>query len=171
LSAGPRGRLRRFLFRLPITLHHAGVRGYERILGIDWILVTTRGRRTGQPREVMVDELGHDSATGTVFVAPANGERSEWVRNVRASPEIEFVRRGVRFSARARDASGDEGAEVYVRFFREHPRYARFVAMLGPFEDVSTKPEDEARAYFRTLVVIALEPRLEGTQDASRPRA
>src|SRR5262249_26405392 len=49
-------------YRLPLWLHHAGIRGIERVLGIDWIVLTTRGRRTGAERSVMLDVVGHDPA-------------------------------------------------------------------------------------------------------------
>ena len=58
---------------------------------------------------------------------------------------------------RARDASGVEGVEVFLRFVRAHPRYARLVARLGAFADVTGCGDDEARRALREVVVIALE--------------
>jgi deazaflavin-dependent oxidoreductase (nitroreductase family) len=148
--------MRKWLYRLPLLLRRIGLHGYERVLGIEWIVVTTRGRRTGRPHRVVVDRLGRDEPADTWYVSPANGRRSEWARNALADPRVtvEAGRRTV--AARARDATGAEGAEVFLRFLREHPRYARMVARLGAFADMTRASDEEVRAYGRQVVVIAL---------------
>jgi deazaflavin-dependent oxidoreductase (nitroreductase family) len=149
-------RLRDRLYRLPIGLRALGVRGYERLLGVEWVVVTTRGRRSARPHTVILDVVGRAAGEDTVYVSPANGRRSDWVRNALVHPEVGLEVGGRRLRALARDATGAEGAEVMLRFVREHPRYARLVAALGAFEDVSRRPDDEVRDYLRTVVVIAL---------------
>ena len=61
--------LRRAIFRLPVLLHRVGIRGVERVLGIDWLLLTTTGRRSGRPHVVMLDSVGHDPASAKVQAA------------------------------------------------------------------------------------------------------
>lgn len=148
--------LRRGLYRLPIWLRWLGLSGYERVLGIEWVVLTTRGRKTGRPHAVVLDVIGRNDAASIWYVSPSNGRRSAWVRNVLAHPAATLAVGRRDLAVRARDASGDEGAEVYLRFFREHPRYARLVARLGAFADVSGWSEDEARRHFRGVVVVAL---------------
>jgi deazaflavin-dependent oxidoreductase (nitroreductase family) len=150
--------IRTWLYRIPLFLRRAGVRGYERILGIDWIALTTRGRRSGRLHAVVLDVIGRDATTDTWYVSPANGRRSEWVRNVAADPAVTIEAGRRRVAGRARDATGAEGAEVFFRFVRGHPRYARLVARLVGFADMSNASDEELRAYGRDVIVIALTP-------------
>jgi deazaflavin-dependent oxidoreductase (nitroreductase family) len=143
---------------LPLRLRRAGIGGYERILGIEWIAVTTRGRRSGRPHTVVLDVIDVDATTGTWYVSPANGRRSDWVRNVLVDPRVTVEHGGRRIAALACDASGAEGAEVFLRFVRGHPRYARLVARLGAFADVTRASDEEVRAEGREVVVVALTP-------------
>jgi deazaflavin-dependent oxidoreductase (nitroreductase family) len=149
--------VRRVAFRTPLVLHHMGVRGIERLLGIDWMLLTTTGRKTGRPHEVMVDVVGHDDASGSYYVSPAD-VRSDWVRNVRARPEVDAAVRGRRFHARVEDVTGPEGARVMLRFIREHQRYARIVMwFVGLVADVDAS-DQELDAQLRTAIVFAIRP-------------
>lgn len=148
--------LRDVLYRLPLWLHAVGIRGYERVLGIDWLVLTTRGRRTGRPRTVMVDVIGHDATTDTWYVQPADPERSHWLRNLRAHPIATAEVRGRRFRARAAEVTGEEGAEVVLRFIRAHPLYARLVVWLVGYVDSPDRSDDALRARLRTVPVIAL---------------
>jgi deazaflavin-dependent oxidoreductase (nitroreductase family) len=49
----------------------------------DWLVLTTRGRRTGLPREVL---LPCRRVEDGVIVLSAYGHRSDWIRNLLASP-------------------------------------------------------------------------------------
>jgi hypothetical protein len=59
--------LRRLLFRLPLLLDGRAGRTAQHLLtraiGIDWIAVETRGRRSGRPHTVVLDVVGHDADT------------------------------------------------------------------------------------------------------------
>lgn len=148
--------MRRILFRAPLLLHRLGIRGIERVLGIDWIVVTTRGRRTGRLHTVMLDVVGHDPANDTYYVQPADGRRADWVRNVAAEPEVEVEVRGRRFRAHVTDVTGPEGAEVVLRFIRGHPWYARLIVwFVGYVDDVSV-PDAELRAQLERTPVLAI---------------
>jgi deazaflavin-dependent oxidoreductase (nitroreductase family) len=76
-----------------------------------FLYLTTRGRRTGQPREI---EIWFTVSRGRYYVIAEHGERAHWVRNLRAEPKV-AVRVGTRTRrARARVLDG--------------PRHARAVA-------------------------------------------
>lgn len=154
----PGSRVRRWLFRLPLRLHRLGLRGFERVLGIDWIVLTTRGRRTGRPHEVMLDVVGHDAATGAFYVQPADGRRADWVRNVAADPGVVAEVRGRRFDARVEDVTGPEGAEVVLRFVRAHPWYAAVIVRFVGYVDRLDRPDDELRARLAETPVFAVRP-------------
>ena len=145
------------LHRLPIRLHRLGLRGWERVLGIDSVLLTTTGRRSGAPRTVMVDAIAHDADTDTWYVQPAEA-RAQWLANLRATPKAVVEVRGRRFAARAEEVTGPRGAEVILRFIRGHPRYARLVIAMVGYVDSPDHSDDELRAKLRDVPVMALRP-------------
>jgi deazaflavin-dependent oxidoreductase (nitroreductase family) len=64
----------------------------------DWVLLTTRGRKTGLPREVLLP-CARDGSR--VLVVSTYGRRSAWIRNLEACPEIELTSRGKKVRGRA----------------------------------------------------------------------
>jgi deazaflavin-dependent oxidoreductase (nitroreductase family) len=149
-------RLRRWLFRIPLLLHRAGVRGLERVLGIDWMVLTTTGRRSGRPHVVMLDVVGHHAAGDVYYVQPADGRRADWVRNVAASPLVTAEVGGRRFQARVDDVTGSEGAEVVLHFIRSHPLYARVIVRFVRYVERVDVPDDELRRALATTPVFAI---------------
>lgn len=153
----PPGRLARWFFRVPQWLYRMGLGGCERLVGMHWLLITTKGRRTGLPRPVMVDLLDHDPATGRYYVQPGWGRASDWVKNIEANPIVDIQDGRRRFRARAIDVSGPEGGEHASRFMRKHP-LARLLAkrMLGIEMPAS---EEALRAVLsKDIMVLAFEP-------------
>jgi deazaflavin-dependent oxidoreductase (nitroreductase family) len=72
-------------------------RGYfERAPG--WMLLTTRGRRTGLPREVLLPCVRTPDAIMTVSTY---GTRSDWFRNLRKDPAVRVTGDGRAVRARA----------------------------------------------------------------------
>ncbi|TAK20244.1 MAG: nitroreductase family deazaflavin-dependent oxidoreductase [Chloroflexota bacterium] len=102
----PRGLLRAF-FRAPVVFYRLGLAPW---LGRRYLLLTTRGRRSGRSRTCALAyvERGRDIA-----VLAGWGERSDWYRNAIAEPRV-MVQRGTRrWRAHARAVSnGDELREI-----------------------------------------------------------
>lgn len=68
----------------------AGLRGrFER--SPHWVLLETRGRKSGLPREVM---LPCARTREGVVVISTYGNRAHWLRNLRADPQVRFSARG-----------------------------------------------------------------------------
>lgn len=76
----------RWLLRFPVLLYRARL-GW--ILGERFVHLTVRGRTTGLPREVVLEVLGPDPASGGLFIASAWGKRAQWFRNLEADPRAE----------------------------------------------------------------------------------
>jgi hypothetical protein len=55
----PRGWLK-FFFKIPVIIARIGFAGWERLIGVEWMLLTTVGRKSGKKRFSMVDVLLHD---------------------------------------------------------------------------------------------------------------
>jgi deazaflavin-dependent oxidoreductase (nitroreductase family) len=79
-----------------------------------YLYLTTRGRRTGLPREI---EIWFTRFEGRFYVIAEHSERARWVQNLRADPRA-GVRVGQRrFRARARmvDARKEPGLAREIR--------------------------------------------------------
>jgi deazaflavin-dependent oxidoreductase (nitroreductase family) len=98
-------------------------------LGHDWregsstLLLTTKGRSSGEPRTtpLIYGRSGDDylvvASHGGSPTAPA------WYQNLEESPEVEVQVLGDRFTARARDATPEEKPEMWREMTRHWPAY------------------------------------------------
>jgi deazaflavin-dependent oxidoreductase (nitroreductase family) len=71
-------------------------RYFERAPG--WMLLTTTGRRTGSPREVL---LPWERFADVLFTISTYGRRSDWIRNIQNDPDVQVTCAGWRVRARA----------------------------------------------------------------------
>ncbi len=158
-SPHPPSRLLLWFLRLPIAIYRLGLPGYERLFGQRWIVVTTKGRRTGKPHAVMLDIVGHDPTTRRYYVQPGWGRRSAWVRNIEAHPFIEAQIGRQQFKAKVVDVSGAEGAEQVQRFLKAHPLQSRIVAKFMLGLELEAQSEEELREWImKNLAVFGLDP-------------
>ena len=63
-----------------------------------WVLLKTRGRKTGLPREVL---LPCERAPGFLLVISTYGWRSHWIRNLQHDPAVEVSAAGWTLPGRA----------------------------------------------------------------------
>lgn len=63
-----------------------------------WVLLTTRGRKTGLAREVLLP-CARDG--DRVLVVSTYGRRSAWIRNLEACPDVTLTARGETVAGRA----------------------------------------------------------------------
>lgn len=151
----PRGLLKLF-FKMPLYLHKLGfVWWIEKFTGAQWMLITTIGRKTGKPRQVMVDVMKYNKETDTYYVDAAYGTRADWVRNIKANPIFHAQVGRRKFEARAYELTVEEGEEMLVAFYRRVPRYARAVMSLG---GLKVRDEAELRQMARKLMLLAIKP-------------
>jgi len=117
--------------RLAIRLHRTvyrltGGRVGGRFGRLEQVLLTTTGRTTGEPRTtplavtVVGDRL--------VLIASDGGapRHPGWYRNLVANPDVVVQRGAVRRPMRARTASGDERAELWLAAVANNPGYAAY---------------------------------------------
>jgi len=81
--------------------------------GAKTLLLTTKGRKTGEPRTTpLIYEV---AARGYVIVASNGGapEHPGWYRNLVKEPRVELQVKGDVFSARARTAVSDERQRLW----------------------------------------------------------
>lgn len=149
---GPPTGLRRLAFRTPIALYRAHL-GW--LLGGRFVLLHHRGRKTGRPRQVVLEVVEH-SPDDSYVIAAGFGTKSDWYRNLLAAPEttIQVGRR--RTAVHAATIDQDDGAELMARYASRHPRAGRALCTLMGFE-VDGSPADFAAAG-RLIPFVRLTP-------------
>jgi deazaflavin-dependent oxidoreductase (nitroreductase family) len=151
----PPSPLQKFFFKIPVWFHKLGFGGWERLIGAQWMLITTLGRKSGKPRETMVDVMDCDSATDTYYIEAAYGSRADWVRNIEVHPRFETQVGRRKFFARLAPLSNNEAGELMVKFYRAKPAYTRSVmAMVG----MKFEGEEELRKIASQLILFAVKP-------------
>ncbi len=90
-----------------------GEEGYAWRGGTEILILTTTGRRSGEPRSVPLifgrhgDDLLIVASKGGAPVPPA------WYLNLQADPEVQVQVKGDRFAAHARSATPEEKPELW----------------------------------------------------------
>ena len=89
----------------------------------DFCYLTTTGRSTGCPHEI---EIWYAADGDTIYLLSGGGDRSDWVRNLRANPAVRVRLDDTTHPAVARvvdDPAEDRRARTLV-FDKYQPRYA-----------------------------------------------
>lgn len=147
--------LLKFFFKMPLFMHKIGLGGWERLIGAQWMLITTTGRRSGKRREAMVDVMDYDRSTDTYYIEAAYGARADWYKNIKSNPVFEAQVGRKKFKAHAEELTEKDTGELLVQFFRRKPAYTRSVmAMVG----MKFKDEDELRQIGKNLTLLAVKP-------------
>jgi deazaflavin-dependent oxidoreductase (nitroreductase family) len=108
------------------------VRRYEETdgeVGHDWeggapvLILTTKGRKTGQDRKFALIYQEHNG--DHVIVASKGGAENHpgWYFNLEANPEVKVQVKADKFTARARTAKGDERDELWTKMAKVWPSY------------------------------------------------
>jgi deazaflavin-dependent oxidoreductase (nitroreductase family) len=96
--------------------------------GHDWqgthtLLLTTKGRRSGEPRELALIYGRHGDDYLVVASKGGSDEPPAWFLNIEADPDVEVQVLDDRFKARARTASPEEKRELWPTMTSEWPAY------------------------------------------------
>ncbi len=137
-------------------LHRAVLRASRgrvgtRIGGLPVLLLTTTGRRSGEPRTVALSYLDHGDGHAVVASNAGDDRPPAWWLNLQADPQATVEIRGVRRAMRARRAEGAEHDEVWQAV----------VAANADFAAYRERTE-------RDIPVVVLEPR-DGEPPHPRP--
>jgi deazaflavin-dependent oxidoreductase (nitroreductase family) len=118
LTSRPFTRWHRWIYR------RTGGRGpISRGLGTEILLVTTRGRRTGEPRTVPLGAI-RDGRSWVVVGSNAGKDREPaWAHNLRADGDIQVEHRNQRQPHRAHEAEPAEAARLWPVVVAAYPGY------------------------------------------------
>lgn len=135
-------RLRRLAFQLFWHLHRLAYRLLgARATGDDALVLRTVGRKSGEPRETLLNYLP-DGERYVVIGSNAGADRHPaWWLNLQVRPDAEVEVRGRALRVRAREAEGPQRERLWARVVEWNGSYAEY-----------------ARRTERRIPVVILEP-------------
>lgn len=137
----PRG-THRLLWRAPIWLYRLGL-GF--LFGKRFLLLTHIGRKSGLPRQAVVEIDAYDPQGNSYLIASGFGKKADWYRNIQKTPEVSIQVGNKKMAALAKALTPEESGAAMVQYARQYPLAARrLTKMLGFTVDGS----DEA---YRTI--------------------
>ncbi len=148
----PRG-VARALYRLPIKLFHLHL-GW--LLMGHFLLLSHVGRKSGQPRQTVLEVLLHDRTKDVYYVMAGWGERSDWVKNIEKTPPVQISVGRRHICALATRLPPEEAESRVIAYGRQHPRLIRSLPRLLGYRTDGT--EEDLRALARLGIVVAFEP-------------
>lgn len=145
------------LLRLPVYLYRLGL---GRLLGHRFLMLTHRGRKSGRPRQTVLEVTHYDPRTRESVVVSGWGKRADWYQNIQASPAIEVQTGGERYVPACRVLAPAEAYDVTVGYDRRLPPplrpIARLVLRRFGFDVAGT--EEARRAHAASLLFVAFRP-------------
>jgi deazaflavin-dependent oxidoreductase (nitroreductase family) len=153
-SSAPRG-LARLAFRLPIWLYRLRL-GW--LLGDRLLLLTHIGRKSGRPRQAVIEVVRHDRASDTYIIASGFGVQVDWFRNIQQNPNVVVQSGARRLVAVAERLPLDAAADELHGYAQRHPRTFRTIAkrLIGRELDGSA---ESCRRLAADVPVVALRRR------------
>jgi deazaflavin-dependent oxidoreductase (nitroreductase family) len=106
------------------------------------LLLTTTGRKSGEPRTAPVLYLADADSFVVINTNAGNAKVPAWSLNLRANPEAEVEVKGRRTKVRARLAEGEERADLWRRHCEQYSGWDYYESKLD-----------------REIGVFVLEPR------------
>jgi deazaflavin-dependent oxidoreductase (nitroreductase family) len=94
--------------------------------GTTTLLLTTTGRKSGEPRTTPLIYRQHDDAYTIIASNGGSDEPPLWFRNLEADPNVEVQVLGDRFAARARTASPEEKPAMWRKMTETWPAYDEY---------------------------------------------
>ncbi len=150
-SGGP-GPFFRYLFKVPILFYRLGLGHW---VGPHFLLLTTRGRKTGKTRYTPL-EFDVDQATGAYVVMAGWGGKTDWFRNALAQPQVTIQIGRDTFRVVAESLPDEEVARRLMEIVRRAPR------MRAVFQRWTDQPLDDSLESYtyaaRFFPTLALKP-------------
>jgi deazaflavin-dependent oxidoreductase (nitroreductase family) len=123
--------LREPLFKVANKLHPAiirlsGGRLGGRVVGMPVVVLTTTGRRTGQPRTTPLTAIEHEGRSYVIASKGGDEKHPAWYLNLVAHPEVTVQRGGRTATMTARVLPSDERTAIWPVVTRTYKGYASY---------------------------------------------
>jgi deazaflavin-dependent oxidoreductase (nitroreductase family) len=97
-----------------------------RLDGLDILLLTTQGRKTGRERRVPLPYFRDGSRYVLVASFGGNPTNPAWFTNLLENPNVGMQRGSRRWRAQARVTQDPERSRLWEQITHEHPRYLNY---------------------------------------------
>lgn len=94
--------------------------------GTTTLILTTTGKRSGQPRPTPLIYGRHGDDYLVVASRGGADKHPAWYLNLKANPDVQVQVKGERFAARARTATPEEKPELWKTMLAQWPDYDRY---------------------------------------------
>lgn len=108
------------LFKIPIFFYRIGLP----LFGGFILLLTTTGRKSGQPRQTPL-EYRREAGTGHMVIMAGWGGHTDWRKNIEAAPRVHVQAGWKKFDAMAEKLSNAEVADFLAETMRLNPKSGR----------------------------------------------
>lgn len=127
----PPSGINRLLFRAPIWLYklHLGW-----LLGRRFLLLNHIGCKSGQPRQVVLEVVGHDDETDTYFVASGFGKKSHWYQNILHTHRVTIQVGRKKMAVTAVVLTPEQSGQKMVDYARKHSKAAKNLMQFCGFK-------------------------------------
>ena len=126
LPQPPRGWKASF-WRAPIWFYRLGLGG---LLGKRFLLLNHIGRKSGQPRQAVVEVVDFDSNNDIYYAVSGFGEKAHWFQNIMQRPNINIQVGSRKMSAHAKRLSLQDGEKIFANYARQHPTALRELSKI-----------------------------------------
>jgi len=145
----------RRLLRAPIWLFRFRL-GW--LMGGRFIMLTHLGRKSGLPRQTVLEVVRHDKAGNAYYVASGWGAKADWYQNLSKTPRLLLDDGRHRYEAIAEKPPVDVAADILAGYARRSPAAFKNLGriMLG------SEPATDAQGLRRMaelLPMMVLKPR------------
>lgn len=148
----------RYLFRAPVYLYRWRL-GF--LLGRRFLLLTHTGRRSGLPRQTVLEVMEYRPESAEAIVMSGFGRDSNWLLNISANPNEEIQLGSRHFRATHRLLGEQEAIAVLAGYERRNwlvaPIVRRVLRWLTGWPYRGT--EEDRRRVVTQLPLIAFRPR------------
>jgi len=125
-------------------------------MGNRMLKLTHTGRVSGKPRQVVLEVVKYDPESEIYNIAAAWGEKSDWVKNIRANPNVEVQVSRRNFHMLAEQLTPEQGELTLLDYAQRHPAAMKNLAgFMGYKLDGS---EADFRELGRILLLFSLTP-------------
>jgi len=94
--------------------------------GFEILMLTTRGRRSGEPRRAALQSVEHEEGWAVIGSFAGEERHPAWWLNLLAQPSADVQIGRTHARVRAREATGAEREELWARFVAIDPGYAEY---------------------------------------------
>lgn len=152
----PRG-FSRFLFKLPNVIYDTGLGS---LMGTRFVQLEHIGRKSGKLYKTVVEVVKYDRGIRKIYVASGFKEKSDWLKNIELSPQVEINLRGKVYPAVAVRLEDEQAAEVLLDYAHEHPLAMRELAKFMGYQIDGS--DQDVRQLAVELPIVEISFLLEG---------